>query len=539
MSYDIWIEAAHIADGTGRPVYTANVGIRGGTIAYIGQEACGDAAVRRRLGESEVLCPGFIDSHGHSECYLFSDRLMGPKLRQGVTTEVSGNCGIGFAPVAPAYFTELQDNFAGVAVGVEPPAFWRELDTFSSFLDRVEGARTGINTAFYVAHGALRIAVKGYDSSPLTAGERTRMHALLREAMEAGAVGMSTGFVYAPGSYATREEIWDLCQIVAGYGGVYATHMRDEGARVLEAVEESIGVARRTGVRVLISHHKVTGRANAHLIEPIHRMVEAARGEGLSIHLDQYPYSAGETTLTTAIPYPYLDGGIAKLLERLRDPALRREIRHGVLHNDGTWQNPLDSTGFDGMSVLRAQNDPQAQGKSIARLAEERGLDEVEVIFRLLEENQGQVNCLVHFMDEGDVERIFQSPLVSVCTDSLLFGGGIPTHPRGYATYPKILGRFVREKRLVPLEEAVRKMTAMPADVFGMEHKGRVQVGMDADLVIFDRDRVIDHGSYEDPKAENEGIETVIVNGMVALDHGRLSQQAAGRVLRKRGGGCV
>lgn len=535
--FDRFFFHASIADGTGRPVYQANVGIRNGKIAYIGSEIPEDSAETVTLSPQEVLCPGFIDSHGHSECYLFHDPTVAPKLKQGVTTEVSGNCGIGFAPVNPKYLAELKDNFEGVAVGVPFPEQWSAMTTFRGFLREVEELHTEINTAFYAAHGALRIAVKGYDSSPLTAEEKERMHRLLREAMEAGAVGMTTGFVYAPGTYADMDEIVDLCQIVQEYGGVYATHMRDEGDRVLSSVEESIEVARRTGVRLLISHHKVTGKTNARFIPEIHRLVNAARAEGLPVFLDQYPYSAGETTLNTTIPYRYLDGGNQKLLERLEDPSLREEITQAILHNDGTWQNPLDSTGFDGMTVLHTKCHPECHGKSLEQLAAEWAIPPVEVIFRLLKENDGQVNCLLHFMTESDVETIFQSPLVSVCTDSLLFGDGVPTHPRGYATYPRILGRFVREKQLVPFEEAIRKMTSMPADLFSMKYKGRIQEGMDADLVVVNRETVIDRGDYQDPKAENEGIQMVLVAGEVVLDRGTLTRRHAGSVLRNRDGG--
>ena len=531
--FDLFIEQTQIADGTGKPIYTANVGIKDGKITYIGQEPAEPGQKILKLAPQEVLCPGFIDSHGHSECYLFHDQCVTPKLKQGVTTEVSGNCGIGFAPVNPAYLAELKDNFEGVAVGLDFPAHWSAMTTFGRFLDEVEALHTEINTAFYVAHGALRIAVKGYDSTPLTDGECKKVHELLTEAMEAGAVGMSTGFVYAPGTYADMEEIVDLCRIVSRYGGVYATHMKDEGDHVVQSVLDSIEVARRTGVHLLISHHKVTGIANAPHIKEIHRLVKEARAEGLSIHLDQYPYSAGETTLNTTIPYRYLDGGNAKLLERLEDPALKKEIADAILHNDGTWQNPLDSTGFDGMTVLHTKNHPECHEKSLAQLAVEWNIEPVEVIFRLLKENDGQVNCLLHFMTDADVENIFQSPLVSVCTDSLLFGAGMPTHPRGYSTYPRFLGRFVREKHLVSFEEAIRKMSSMPADIFGMETKGRILEGMDADLVVVDPERVIDHGDYQNPYAENEGINLVFVAGQLVLDHGTITRQHAGTIVRK------
>lgn len=535
--FDVVFRDAWVADGTGEPMYKANVGICDGCIAYIGNEEIEGKRVIE-LAESEVLCPGFIDSHAHSEAYLFHDPTVAPKLKQGVTIEVCGNCGIGFAPVNPAYMAELKDNFEGVAVGIDFPETWDQMTTFGRFLNDVDDLGLEINEAFYVAHGALRIAVKGYDSSPLTKDEHERIIALVREAMEAGAVGITTGFVYAPGTYASMDEICDLCRVVAEYNGVYATHMRDEGDRVIESVKESIEVARRTGVKLLISHHKVTGVKNSHFIPEIHKLVYAAREEGLKVYLDQYPYDAGETTLNTTIPYRYLDGGNQKLLERLEDPELRAEITDAILHNDGTWQNPLDSCGFDGMDVLFAKSQPELVGKTLQELADEWHIEPVEVIYRLLKENDGQVNCLLHFMRSEDVDQIFTSPLVSVCTDSLLFGESVSTHPRGFATYPRVLGRFVREKGLVSFEEAVHKMSMMPADIFGMKYKGRILKGADADLVVVDRDRVIDRGDYLNPRAENEGINLVMVAGKVVLDHGTITPQHAGSVLRLRADAC-
>ncbi len=515
------------------------MGIQDGKIAYIGQNPAEFGQPVIHLKPGEILCPGFIDSHGHSECYLFHDKFVTPKLKQGVTTEVSGNCGIGFAPVNPRYLSELADNFEGVAVGLDFPKHWNTMTTFGKFLEEVEKLHTEINTAFYVAHGALRIAVKGYDSTPLTDTERQEMHRLLKEAMEAGAVGITTGFVYAPGTYADMDEIVDLCRIVSQYGGVYATHMRDEGDRVISSVRESIEVARRSGVRLLISHHKVTGVSNVHLIPEIHRLVRDARAEGLSVYLDQYPYSAGETTLNTTIPYRYLDGGNQMLLERLNDPALRQKITEAILHNDGTWQNPLDSAGFDGMTILHTKCHPECHGKSLAEMAKQWEIPPVEAIYRLLQENDGQVNCLIHFTTEEAVEQIFKSPLVSVCTDSLLFGKGVPTHPRGYSTYPKILGRFVREKHLVSFEEAIRKMSGLPAEIYQMNQKGKIAPGMDADLVVIDRDHITDHGNFENPYAENEGINMVLVAGRIVLDHGIIREQSQGRVVRRKNGICI
>ena len=529
---DYLFENAYVADGTGGPIQKRSVGVKNGKICMIHNEIAEEATHVIRLGENEILCPGFIDSHAHSEKFLYSDRRVTPKLLQGVTTEVSGNCGLGLAPYNPRYQKESENNFAMMAAGLTMSNHWDLPETFAGFLEQIEALRPEINTAFYVAHGALRIAVKGYDGSPLTREESQKMDALLREAMEAGAIGISTGLVYVPGSYATQEEVEHLCAIVKEYNGIYATHMRDEGERVIEAVKESIEVARKTGVKLLISHHKVTGMKLGHLVPEIHRLVREARNEGLTVFMDQYPYNCGASTLTTTIPYKYADGGIGKLLERISDPTIAKQIRQDILHNDGTWQNPLDSTGFDGMSVLSAPNCEESVGKSLTELSDMWHIDPIDVIFKLLRENNGSVFVLLKFMKDETVEQIFQSDLVSVCTDSILLGDNYTVHPRGYATYPRILGRFVREKGLVPLEKAVCKMTSMPADMFLMRNKGRIQEGLDADIVVFDKNTIIDAADYVNPRVKNPGISYVMVNGEISVDHGVITDRYRGKVLR-------
>lgn len=524
---------ANVADGTGTPMRKQSVGVKDGKICAVCDEIEEDATQVIQLGEDEVLCPGFIDSHAHSEKFLYYDRRVTPKLLQGVTTEISGNCGLGLAPYNPRYCTEAENNNSMLAAGLRMPDDWEPAEKFSDFLKQIECLRPEINTAFYVAHGALRIAVKGYDGSPLNKEESEKMDALLREAMEAGAIGLTTGMVYVPGSYASHEEVVHLCSIVKEYNGIYATHMRDEGERVVDSVKESIDVARKTGVTLLISHHKVTGVAFAHLVSEIHKLVRDVRKEGLKVYLDQYPYNCGASTLSTTIPYKYMDGGVEQFLKRLEDPEIVEQIRYEILHNDGTWQNALDATGFDGMSILTAPNSKEAEGKNLQELSEEWHIDPVDVIFRLLRENNGFVFVLLRFMKDETVEEIFQSDLVSVCTDSILFGDEYIVHPRGYATYPRVLGKFVREKKLLPLEEAIRKMTSMPADMFSMTSKGRVQEGMDADIVVFNRETIIDAGDYVHPRAINPGISYVMVGGEISVDHGKITDKYRGTVMRR------
>lgn len=532
--YDILFKNANIADGTGKRIYRGNVAISQDKIVSIHAEDDARAATILTLSEEEVLCPGFIDGHAHSEKYLFYDKFLKPKLLQGVTTEISGLCGLGIAPVNERYRSDLVSNSSIIGVGIDMPRSFAGMSTFSSFLDSVQANHCEINTGFYVGHGALRIAVKGYGKTGLSNTERESMRSLLREAMEAGALGMSTGLVYPPGSFATHEEIIDLCSILAEYDGIYATHMRNEGERVVESVKESIDVAERAGVRVVISHHKVTGIRNSHHLREIHDLVEKAEERGLQIYLDQYPYNTGASTLTTVIPHKYLGGGMEGLLHALHDTEQLKAIRGELLHNDGTWQNPIDSTDYEGLYIISAAETPECIGMNLLDIANLYGTDPIDAIFTLLRENQGQVVCRMVFMREDDVEIVFCHPKVMVATDSLLAAENTATHPRGYASYPKILGRFVREKNLIPLESAIKKMCSMPADLFGLKTKGTIEEGKDADIVVFNRNTILDHGDYQDPRKPNEGYCYIVVNGKIVYDRGTLIERSSGKVIRRR-----
>ena len=528
---DLLFKNAHIADGTGKEIFLSNIAIKDGKISYIGEDTV-EAKQTIELSDDEVLCPGFIDSHAHSELYMNYDRTMSPKLLQGVTTEVSGNCGIGMAPAEPKYFDLLKSYFSTLAAGIPGPDEWTELSTFSKFLNWADGLHCGINEAFYVAHGTLRIAVKGFDPSPLTEEESSKMDAMLREAMEAGAVGLTTGLVYVPGSNATKEEILHLCEIVNEYGGIYATHMKSEGDQVIECVKDTIDVARKTGVKAIISHHKVTGIKLENLIPEIHKLVQSARDEGLQVYLDHYPYSAGASTLTTTIPYKYTAGGFEEMVKQFDVPELHEKIKYEILHNDGTWQNPLDSTGPEGIVIISSPNDKTCEGKNLQEIADMWGIDYVEAIFKLLKINKGEsVMCLLYFMREEAVETILKSPLVSICTDSLLMGDEFTVHPRGYNTYPRMLGHYVRERKVLSIEEAVKKMTSMPANMFGMNDRGVIDVNKVADIVVFNKETIIDKGSYKDPRAINPGISYVLVNGEIAVDNGKIINGHLGRAL--------
>ena len=532
MTYDLALKNAYIVDGTGSPGFMGQIGIKDGKIACI--EKAGDiqAAKTITLEADEAVCPGFIDGHSHSDKYIFYDKFMKPKLLQGITTDLGGNCGIGAAPVAAPYEKELENYSSLCGVGLDLPKGWSSLDTFDKFLSAVEALEPEINIGFYIAHGVLRIAVKGYDQSPLTEAEMERMKALLCEALDAGAVGMSTGLIYAPGSYATQHELTELCKVLKSRGALYATHIRSQSDGVLEAIKEAFDLAYQTGVKLLISHHKIVGKANAKLIPETFKLYEKARADGLDVYLDSYPYESGASTLSILIPRKYLDGGVEKLVERLKDEKTRGQIASEILDSDGTWENIVEACGFDGIYVLSAPANPETLMKNLQEIAELWGMSRTDALFKLLVDNNGKVFCRLKFLTDENVEELIRYPDVIVASDAILAADGVVTHPRAYGTYPRILGCFVRDRGVLTLEEAVKKMTSMPAGLYGFGSKGRIEAGKDADLTIINRKTIIDRADYEDPRKPNEGVVYVIVGGKLVLDHGVLTEQRAGNVLR-------
>ncbi len=527
--YDLVLTNAKIVDGTGNPWFRADVGIRDGRIAHIGRidPAAGEHSAD--LG-GKVLAPGFIDGHCHADFAVFGDPVIPHQLRQGVTTTVIGNCGISAAPVSAEYLGLLQRYVAFTTAGVSLDWVWT---SFDSYLHRLEALPLAINVAAYVGHGTVRLAVMGMEGRTPTAAELTAMEELTAEAMAAGAVGLSSGLIYPPGVYSETEEVVALARVVSEWGGVYASHMRSEASEVLKSVEETIRVAREAGIPAIISHHKVSGRPNWGRSSDTLRRIEAARAEGLDIVFDQYPYIAGNTTLSAILPPWAQIGGVEQVLANLRDPAKRARIGDEIENHRGGWESMVPNCGWDGIVVLYAPQRPEIAGLSISEIAARQGKSPLDAALDTILEQEGVASALYFTMDEADVQAILRHRAGMVGSDGIPMPTGMKAHPRLHGTFPRVLGHYGRDLGLLTLEEAVRKMTSFPARCFGMARKGLVAVGMDADLVVFDPAAIKDEATFADSARPPRGIEAVYVGGRLALAEGAFTGVRAGRVLRR------
>jgi N-acyl-D-amino-acid deacylase len=539
LSYDLIIKGGKVVDGAGNPWFYGDLVIADRKIAAVGKLPQEDAE-RVIDAEGLVVAPGFIDAHSHSDGGVLVYPQMESTLAQGITTVVAGQCGGSPAPIDPDMRELLEERYSKqMPPGIEFKITWT---TFDEYLNRVEEVGVGANIAHHVGHSTVRIAAMGFDARQPTEAELEEMRRLTEEAMESGAYGLSTGLIYPPGMYATTDEIVELAKVAARYGGVYDSHIRGEGATLLKAVAEAIEIGESAGLPVHISHHKAAGKSVWGMSVETLRMMEEARSRGVDVTFDQYPYRAGSTSLVTLLPPWAHDGGVEKLLERLGDAEDRERMRRDIEQGLPGWENFASALGWENImiSYVRSEENKTAEGKNLVEVKEMRGEpDEFTALYKLLLEEEGAAGMVIFAMQEEDVRRIMKHPLHMVGTDASSvastgpFAMGKP-HPRHFGTYPRILGRYVREHGVLRLEEAVRKMTSFPAQRFGILDRGLLRPGMWADITIFDPETVIDHATYQDPHQLPDGIPYVIVNGVVAVDKGRCTGALAGRVLRKK-----
>jgi len=539
MQREVIIRGGMIVDGAGNPWYRGDVAVAGGKISEIKRSL---KPVDGRVIDAEglVVAPGFIDAHSHSDSVTLYYREMESNVMQGVTTVVAGQCGSSPAPVNPDMRDLLQRRLeTHLPPEVDLKITWT---TFDDYLKEEEKDGLGANVAHLVGHGAIRTAAMGFEARAPTLKEVEIMKDLTAEAMEAGAFGLSTGLIYPPGIFAETDEIVELTKVSASYGGVYDTHIRGEGRTLMKALEEAISVGRTAGLPVQISHHKAASKVVWGKSVDTLAMIERARSEGVDVSVDQYPYRAGATSLATLLPPWAHEGGIEKLLERLHDGELRQKMREDIEKGIPGWENFAGELGWESIYISRVKSDENKplEGMNLAEITKLRGdADPITSLFEVLSEEEGAAGMILFSMNEDDIKRIMRHPVHMVGTDS---GSMSPTgymsrgkpHPRGYGSYPKILGRYVREMGVLRLEDAVRKMTSMPAQRFGLLDRGLLRPGMCADIVVFNPDTVVDRATYQDPHQFPEGIEYVLVNGKVAVDGGKYSPVLAGRTLRKK-----
>jgi N-acyl-D-amino-acid deacylase len=528
--YDILFQAVTVVDGSGEKPFAADVAVAGGRIVEIAPGLGGTAPVVV-AGRGLVLSPGFIDIHSHTDANIFASRSAASKLLQGVTLDVTGNCGLGFFPVAGGRRRMLEEylamhEFISPAGGI----VW---DDMAGFADRLEKTGIGLNMAPLVGHGALRIAVMGLENRPPNREEMDEMKRLLGEMLSQGAWGMSTGLVYPPGSFTRTDELIELAGVLARHRALYASHIRNEGPTLLAAIDEAIEIGRRSGAAVEISHLKALGKANwGRGGEALNRL-EKARRENIDIAADQYPYEATETTLCVLLPDWAQEGGVRATRGRLFDArlasALKEQIREQIAERGGAAL--IAFTGIDS-PALRFLS-----GRTLAEAAFSWKMTPEEAVLRILGEDIS-THAAFFSLAADDVAGIMQSSYVCVGSDGLALDAPDPdvkTHPRSYGTFPRVLGRAVRAGKLLSLEKAVYKMTGLPASRLGLTERGIIRVGNIADLTLFDPERITDRATYEAPHQYPEGIRMVLVNGQIAARAGQLTGLCAGRVLRKNG----
>jgi len=517
---DLLIRGGSVIDGSGVAPVRADIAVTEGRITDIG-DLPGRRATRMIDARDRVVAPGFIDIHSHSDESVFVNSALESALHQGVTLVVCGNCGGSSAPVRGLAAEELDKELKRMEVR-------RSWSTFGEYADAVDRTGSSINMCSFVGHGTLRMCVMGAEARPPSAHELDEMRALLARSLEEGAVGLASGLIYPPSAYGTTDELAALGTVVKQHGGLYASHIRNEGARLLDAVEENLEIGRRSGVRVQLSHHKASGQKNWGKVRDSVARIEAARRSGIDVQADQYPYTASSTGLAVTIPNWAHEGGSAMLCERLKDPAVRQRIRDEETETGRAW---------DRIVIARARRHPEYSGRSVADLAREAGKDPLEWTCDTLVEHDGDVNIVHHSMNEDDVRFVMRQPWIAIGSDSranapygpLAFG---KPHPRSYGTFPRVLGHYARDEGVIALEDAVRKMTSLTAKHLRLADRGVVRTGAWADLVVFDPTRIIDTATYDDPHRYPVGLDYVVVNGGIALDGGETTPERHGRFLR-------
>ena len=532
--FDLLIKNGRIIDGSGRAGYNADIAIKDQRIARIGNLT--NATASRTIDASGmVIAPGFIDMLGQSETYLLIDPRGMSKVMMGVTTEITGE-GESIAPINDRQIKEQEDFLKRFNLTID----WR---TIGEYFKRLEKQRTGLNLGTFVGATQVREYVIGYDNRPPTAAELDSMKGLVAAAMRDGALGLSTSLQYIPARFARTDEIVELAKVARQYGGIYATHQRSEANALDESLNEVFEIARRADIPAEIWHLKTAYKKNWGRMPEVLDKIKNARARGLDITADIYPYIAGSTALSACLPPWAQEGGTQQMLNRLRDPATRERLKREISVDQKDWENIyLGSGGPSGIligSVVNRELDAM-QGKRLSEIADEQKKDPLDALFDFILADHAQTGAIYFMMSEQDMRAAMKAPFVSFCTDSGSRAAdgplaGSKSHPRGWGSYPRILGRYVRDEHLLSLENAIHKMTGSPAARVGLKDRGLLKVGMFADITVFDPKTVIDRATFDQPNQYPVGIEYVLVNGQISVDKGQRTPALGGQVLRGPG----
>lgn len=523
---DTIIKNGRLVDGTGNPWFFGSVGMKGGIITHIGSFDVESKEIIDAKGQ--IVAPGFIDGHSHSDLLVLNDPQIDIKLQQGVTTEVVGNCGLAPAPFVKKHGALLKEYVEPI-IGNTPWEWpWETVEEYMRMLDK---AHISENVSTYVAHGAVRIAVMGFENRPPTKKEMDEMKGILDEGMKAGAIGLSIGLLYSPGRYSTKEELAELCSVLPKYNGLLSTHIRGEGNNLLSSIKEVIWIAEKSGISLHVSHLKAAGKRNWGGVAEALNLIEDGRARGMDITCDVYPYDAGSTSLTTLLPPWALEGGVHSCLERIRNASLRDKIKKEVSEEQEDWDNLVVSTGWNNVVISSILKNTQFEGMSILAISQLIGKDSIDTALDLLLEEDGNISIVYYHMSSVDVEQVIKWDHSLIISDSLGCQTGKP-HPRTYGTFPRLFAKYVRENRVLSLEQAVRKVTSFPVQRFKLGKRGLLIPGYMGDITIFNHETISDCATYKQPVQYPEGISYVFVNGVKTIDHKKNLRTSHGEMIK-------
>lgn len=537
--FDLVIKNGEIIDGTGKQGFVGDIGIKDGKIKAIGKL---DAQDRPTIdAEGLVVSPGFIDIHSHSDFTLFVNRRGESKIRQGITTEVTGNCGFTAAPVTEEHFDDLIQYLANtVILSDEEKAKWK-WPSQADFLQEIQGDEGfSFNLAPLVGHGTIKVGVMGFDKSKPASEVMDRMLGLLQAEMDRGLFGLSTGLQYEPCLYSDTQELIELAKKVKEYGGIFSFHLESESEGLVRCISQALEVAEKSGVSLQISHLKAAFRPNWGMSTTVLDMIDDAKQAGINVDFDVYPYVAYGSGLIDLMRPWVREQGAGKMVELLKDDSIRTRVIREMDNPGEDWENPAHGCGWDNIRIamLKTEANRKYEGMSVQQIADHMGLSPAEATVKLMIEEEAAIKAIYFAMSEEDLINIMKHPDAIFATDGRAVApygplGRGSVHPRYYGTYPRILGRYVREKQIIPLEEAIKKMTYLPAKKVGLKQRGLLKEGYWADITIFDKHNVIDVATFDNPHQYPVGIEYVLVSGQLVIEKGEHTGKLPGRVLKR------
>ncbi|MBM3808413.1 MAG: D-aminoacylase [Acidimicrobiia bacterium] len=535
LPFDVLITNGRVVDGTGAPWFRADVGIVGDRIAAIGQLA-GREAKTRIDASNLVVAPGFIDMLGQSEFNVLVDARAASKITQGITTEITGE-GSSIAPLNDALVKSAQPTYDRFKVSLD-------FRTLSEYFARLERDRPALNVGTFVGAGSLRAYVVGSEQRPAGASDLEAMKQLVAQAMQQGALGLSTALQYVPGRFATTDEIVELAKVARQHGGIYITHQRSESAQIIPSLDEAFSVAERAGIPTEVWHLKTAYRANWGRMGEVLEHFDAARARGLDVTANMYPYDRASNGLDACLPLWVREGGLDRMLARLRDPAMRERVKRDMDDpNAKDWENQWYGSGGGAGVMVSTVLDPALrkwEGKNLVEIGKAMGIDPRDAAMDLVIADKGETSVIISIMREDDVRLALSNPMISIGTDSGARAEDGPlseskSHPRAWGSFPRVLGKYVRDEQLITLEEAVRRFTSRPAARVGLADRGILRAGMKADVTIFNPDTVRDLSTFVDPTHYSQGIEHVLVNGKAVVSGGKITAERPGQPIRGPG----